>query len=198
MLVGPACYVPPATGRCGSLGGPDFPIGWVQRFTQECLNHDQCCNFTMISPPIFGRDCEDTFITAIPGFFLAPDCGTTAGDWNGGDTGTCVLTGGDSRGDPQTFTGTVNTGNVFCPIWNVLGTRTGRDITMTITNPSGGGGVCAASANLSGIYNNCNTASGTWTNSLGQKGEWSWKRVDPVGNMPLVSKPNALPWYARK
>jgi hypothetical protein len=40
VTVGPICYIPPATGRCGAGGGPDPIVGLAQPFTQECLNHD--------------------------------------------------------------------------------------------------------------------------------------------------------------
>ena len=80
VTVGPVCYMPPTLGRCGAGGGPDPGIGFVQRFTQQCLNHDQCCFKTMTSPPVCGAVCFDEFQAAASGFFFAPDCGTTAGN----------------------------------------------------------------------------------------------------------------------
>jgi hypothetical protein len=64
VTVGPVCYHDPALGRCGTGGG------LVQRFTQECLNHDVCCDRTKKPIPFCGSDCLPAFWTAIPDLVL--------------------------------------------------------------------------------------------------------------------------------
>ena len=46
VTVGPICYMGRALGRFGKGAGPDPLIGHSQPFTQECLNHDECCDNT--------------------------------------------------------------------------------------------------------------------------------------------------------
>lgn len=180
VTVGPVCYQNPALGRCGKGAGPDPGIGRVQRFTQECLNHDVCCDATGNSPPVCGLDCLPAFEAAISGFFNAPDCGTTAGDWTDSQYFIYVLSGSDSRETPpQPFTGTV-ANNTYSGTWNVVGTRTGTQTVFTASNPCPGGGECVASFTYTGTYNNCNTAKGTWTDSFGKSGMWSWNRTNTV------------------
>ncbi|MGH6847224.1 MAG: hypothetical protein ACREC0_07250 [Methylocella sp.] len=200
VLVGPFCYKDPARGRCGRGGGPDPGIGFVQRFTQECLNHDVCCDTSGKPPPVCGMECAATFDAAEDGFFDAPDCGTTAGNWTDDSGFTYVFTGGDSRGDPEAFTGTVNFNNRCDVAWNVTGTRTGRNISFTETNPSGED-LCVGIYNFTGAYNNCNTANGTWTGSIpsgNYSGTWNWKRTNTVTQTDLLSRAKAGPWPANK
>jgi hypothetical protein len=185
VTVGPICYVPPALGRCGAGGGPDPGIGLVQRFTQQCLNHDQCCAATrdrFRGPANIcgnsGSECVPEFTKAAPGFFFAPDCGTTAGTWTDSYSAQYTLTGGDSSGSDNSFSGTVNTNT--CGTWNVQGTRTGTNIVFTATNPAPGGS-CGQSYTYTGVYTDCNAANGTWTNSpAGFSGAWSWSRTNTV------------------
>jgi hypothetical protein len=147
VTVGPVCYMGRALGRCGAGAGPDPLIGISQPFTQECLNHDECCDKTKGSPPICGSDCLPAFYAAEAGFTSAPDCGNTGGNWSDSNGFTCALSDADSNGDPEPFAGFLNDGDIFCPnVWSVAGTRTGTQISFTATNPSGASQFCAGQA----------------------------------------------------
>ncbi len=78
-VVGP-CGVDDANeclGRCGAgcQPNPGDPAA-VQRFTQECFNHDLC---TRATGQILGP-CHEEFVAASPGYFYAPDCAAITGD----------------------------------------------------------------------------------------------------------------------
>jgi hypothetical protein len=169
VTVGPVCYIAPALGRCGVGGGPDPGIGLVQRFTQECLNHDVCVG------AIGTLLCVPEFNAAAPGFFFAPDCGTTQGTWTDNRSRTFTLSGGDGSGAATGFTG-----SVACGTWTIVGTRTGRDIAFRATNPAGASQYCTAWFNYSGSYSDCSMANGSLVNSAGFSGVWSWSRTSPA------------------
>jgi hypothetical protein len=201
--VGPMCYVAPATGRCGMGGGPDPVIGLVQRFTQECFNHDVCCNVTGdrvltiagVSVNVCGfkgNDCLPQFRKAAIGFFFAPSCGTTAGTWTDNYDEQYTLTGGLDSGDAKDLKGTVDTGNADCPNWIVHGTRTGTAITLTAHNPSGASEECAGNYTFTGTYSDCGAAGGSWTNDAGLAGDWTWERTNVAGQVVLKFNPAAL------
>lgn len=194
VTVGPICFGPPGLGRCGAGAGPDRPThidGLRQRFTQECLNHDQCCYATNdryvrifgIKTPVnvcgnSGSECVPEFEAAATGFFFAPDCGRTTGDWLDNFGNTYSLSGGNSSGNARPFTGSTNTG--VCGVWSVTGTRTGTSISFTADNPSPADG-CGTFFSYTGTYGDCGAASGTWINSFGNGGSWSWNRTSVVG-----------------
>jgi len=209
VIVGPACYVPPALGRCGQGGGPDPVIGLVQRFTQQCLNHDQCCQVTgdryqTIYVPGIGNEtvdvcgrphteeCEYEIHRAVGGFLFAPDCGTTEGEWTDNSGYVYTLTGGDGSGKLETFTGTVATvGLPECPTWKVDGTRKGKTISLTAENLRSERKTCAGSFRYVGRYSDCSAASGTWTNDSGRSGTWSWTRDGIVPPVTFANSPAA-------
>ncbi|MGH6837736.1 MAG: hypothetical protein ACREDT_02850 [Methylocella sp.] len=201
VTVGPACYSDPALGRCGRSGGPDPGIGFVQRFTQECLNHDQCCHDAgTLEPFTCGANCVDEFGAAICGFFFAPDCATTAGNWtefNGMGHHMLfdyVLTGGDGSGFPQIFTGTRQFSN---SIWNVAGTRSGPFIFFTATAVATAS-LPAETINYSGVVFDCNNAFGSWAITGGASDFWAWKRTNTVGASTVGVGANAyLPSSSR-
>ncbi len=197
VTVGPVCYIPPALGRCGAAAGPDPNIGLVQRYTQQCLNHDQCCVATMKSPPVCGIDCFGEFIAAANGFFFAPDCGTTAGTWIDNFERTWFLTGGDSSGQATAFSGTVDARGFGCGIWNVAGRRIGTNITFRATNPSVPSDLCAKFTDFTGAYSDCNVANGSWTNSALLNGSWSWTRTNTVDTQTVSVRGNTFgpAWY---
>lgn len=185
VTIGPACFAPPALGRCGAADGPDTGIGNVQRFTQECLNHDQCCAATGnrlekrfgFRVNVCGRtdgECEPEFSAAANSFFFAPDCGAVAGQWTDLFGATYRLAGGGASGTATAFAGTVRTAN--CGLWDVTGTQTGQAITLTATNPAGAIDSCAASFTLTGRNSTCDAGGGTFTNSDGGFGSWTWTR----------------------
>lgn len=88
--VGP-CASDGCMGRCGAGCGWN-PFGnpaYVQRFTQECFNHDLC---TRATGNPFGQ-CMDEWILAAPGYLGAPDCNEIRGDWTVELTGTSCFDG---------------------------------------------------------------------------------------------------------
>ncbi|MGH6838995.1 MAG: hypothetical protein ACREDT_09350 [Methylocella sp.] len=192
VTVGPICYQNPALGRCGAGGGPDAEIGLIQRFTQECLNLDACCDAKK-EGAFCGPECFPAILAAEAGFNDAPDCGDTGGNWADSNGMTYALGDANSSGDPMPVAGVLNANDPFCPSeWGVAGTRTGKQISFTATNPSGPSRFCAASYSVTGTYaplvgtnlspsnNGCNTAAGMWSNSAGKSGNWSWAREGTV------------------
>src|ERR1700730_1341123 len=185
-------------------GRPWFTL---KRFTQECLNHDQCCKVAgdrKLGPVDFCgaagiRKCVFAFEAGIPSFIFAPDCGATAGTWTDNVGFPWSLKGGDSSafgGGSTTFSGTVDTGSGYfgCGIWDVAGTRNGTKIDFTATDR---GSRCAASPTFTGAYTDCNKANGSWTNSDGGSGTWSWNRTNTVGAQTVSVRPNASPNWTR-
>jgi hypothetical protein len=113
----------------------------------------------------------------------------------------------DSKGEPKPFSGVLNANSPFCPSeWPVTGTRTGTQISFTAKNPSGPSRFCPGSNSVTGTYaplagtapsptnNGCNTANGTWSDSNGGSGMWSWTREGTV----LVGIANAGPRLTEK
>ncbi len=188
VTVGPICYMPPALGRCGRGGGADPGIELVQRFTQQCLDHDECCDVTGKNPPICGTQCLPEFKAAAPGFFFAPDCGTTAGQWIDNYGITYVLNGGDSSGTPESFSGYANVQKYG--EWAVSGTRKGTGITFTAKAET-----YSASFTYMGSYTDCNVANGSWTNSANKSGEWSWNRTNTVGGAIMEKRSSPVSGY---
>jgi hypothetical protein len=75
VVVGP-CGANDCLGRCGAgcLANPGNPAE-VNRYTQECLNHD-VCNWETNPWDALGLfpPCRDEFEAAAEGYFFAPDC----------------------------------------------------------------------------------------------------------------------------
>jgi hypothetical protein len=70
-------------GRCGrgcssqevaGTGSPNF----VQRFTQECLDHDYCAR----AQGLTAAACNDELAAVLDDFVFAKDCGSLTGHWN--------------------------------------------------------------------------------------------------------------------
>jgi hypothetical protein len=75
VVVGP-CASGECLGRCGTgcASNPGNPAE-VQRYTQECLNHDVCNRATNPRDPLgLFPPCSDEFAAAAAGYFFAPDC----------------------------------------------------------------------------------------------------------------------------
>ena len=75
VVVGP-CGANDCLGRCGAgcTANPGNPAD-VNRYTQECLNHDVCNRETNPWDPLgLFPPCRDEFEAAAPGYFFAPDC----------------------------------------------------------------------------------------------------------------------------
>ena len=82
VVVGP-CASGGCLGRCGSGcdSTPGSPPAAVQRFTQQCLNHDVCTREVGLDPIGALPPCLNEFVAATPGFFFAPDCAALTGDY---------------------------------------------------------------------------------------------------------------------
>ncbi len=199
VTVGPACYVAPALGRCGAAGGPDPGIGLAQRFTQQCLDHDQCCVATgdryVDGADVCGKagtdECIPEFIQAAPGFFFAPDCGVTTGTWTDDAGAVWSLTGGGPGiGENPAISGTVTPPG--CAPYSVSGLRNGVSLYLFAANGAKDG--CAAWVEVKASFSNCNAASGTSLNSNGQSAAWSWtesrRRMTPAS----LAQRAASPW----
>jgi hypothetical protein len=75
VMVG-SCAANDCLGRCGTgcAANPGNPAE-VQRYTQECLNHDACNRATNPWDPLgLYPPCQDEFAAAAAGYFFAPDC----------------------------------------------------------------------------------------------------------------------------
>ncbi len=79
-------------GRCGAgckgtLRNTPQNSTLVQRFTQQCLDHDLC---TRETGEILGP-CANEFSAAIDSFLFAPDCNAArlSGPWGGFNSSTC-------------------------------------------------------------------------------------------------------------
>jgi hypothetical protein len=160
-------------GRCGP-GCSVPPSPFVQRFTQECFNHDLCHGAT---GQILGP-CADEWVKAAPGFFFGTDCANMGGTWLDVFDYEWTLT--ETSG---TITGSVSVG--ACGTWSVSGTRDGFGLTLTATNPSGGDQNCCSAFTYTGAEK-CNTASGNWTNPCTLSGNWSMTR-ESNGLRPLLT-----------
>jgi hypothetical protein len=75
VMIG-SCAANDCLGRCGTgcAANPGNPAE-VQRYTQECLNHDACNRATNPWDPLgLFPPCQDEFAAATAGYFFAPDC----------------------------------------------------------------------------------------------------------------------------
>jgi hypothetical protein len=157
--VGP-CGSGDCLGRCG-LGCEKPPPPTLQRFTQECLNHDLCAGATgkWLGP------CRDEWDAAVSGFLFATDCENVTGVWNDTYGSVWMLTQIDTS-----VRGTVET--LGCGTWHVTGSNTGFNLILTARNiPPIEEECCTAYTYTGTVY--CNTASATWTNECGLSGSWS-------------------------
>ncbi len=159
------CYSKPneCLGRCGA-GCTGAPGNSIQRFTQDCFNHDLCTRGT---GGVLG-ECSDEFWAAIDDFFFAQDCGTLQGSWT------------DNFGFKwQLLQSPVVCGKVQttdCLAWNVTGSHNGAAISLVANNPHDLGANCCSSFTYTGTATDCNSASGTWENTCSATGVWTMVR----------------------
>jgi hypothetical protein len=76
LVVVGSCASNECLGRCGTgcASTPGNPAE-VQRYTQECLNHDVCNRATHPRDPLgLFPPCSGEFAAAANGYFFAPDC----------------------------------------------------------------------------------------------------------------------------
>ena len=160
-------------GRCGPGCEADgYSPEYVQRFTDECAEHDQCAR---VLGQIWGP-CADEWRAAAPGFVAAPDCNNLSGQFVT-YTGTSAIYHLTERGSPigvTKITGTFkDRGYYNCGVYKVDGARLGwnASLTMTQANPPNScckeftqvldGGVSAQN----GLH--CNVAYGEYSGCFG-------------------------------
>jgi len=163
-------------GRCGPGCGPP-PSATIQRFTQNCLNHDLCTRAN--GGNIFG-DCTGLWFTAAKDFLFAPDCGSLSATWNDNYSLVWDLAqaGGRVRGEVTTPS---------CRDWLVTGSHAGANVNLTARNPRQIQHCCTAFTYV-GKLQDCSNAAGTWTNECGFKGTWTMIRDGSAGKLVTVEE----------
>ncbi len=79
--------------------------------------------------------------------------------------------------------GTVDTVS-SCGTWNVTGTYSAPNLTLTAVNPLPIEGGCCTAFTYTGTVNQCNSASGNWVNACGFSGSWSMDRSSAFTILP--------------
>jgi hypothetical protein len=125
-------------------------------------------------------------------------CATVAGPWRDAFDYLWQL----NQDAYEHIDGTVNVGP-SCPepVWTVAGYRSGSSFTIRANNPTGGDPDCVAWFDYQGSLNApaCNTGQGTWINSEGFSGTWSWIRAGLGAQVLPTGKGNdASPAAARR
>jgi hypothetical protein len=166
VAVGP-CYdeANRCLGRCGrgcrstSVLGISNP-GAVQRFTQDCLDHDLCVDRT---GDALGA-CTGEFLAAVDDFLLAPDCGSLSGGWtdNLGEVWRLV------QGDGGSVRGTVTLPR--CGRLDVRGRHEGSSVTLG----AAGSSACPGGLDYAGRFRGCDAARGTVSGA--RDGRWLLER----------------------
>ena len=139
-----ACF-----GRCGKGCNAQQPAR-VQRFTQDCFNHDFCAKQLGIDDV----SCTDEFIAAADDFFYAPDCGNMGGmgAWTDSLSSKYVFSTSASR----SFTGTLT--DTQCGNYRLAGNRPGGSAFTLSSSKSAPPPGCCASATWTGNLTSCSTA----------------------------------------
>lgn len=162
-------------GRCGE--GCNEQNETIQRFTQNCLNHDLCTRAT-------GKklgECLPEIVAATEDYFRAEDCGNVTGQWQDNYSYIWDLKqkSAISRASSNKISGDVLVQNNFlrCSTWDVSGNHTDQNITLKATNPEPIEAGCCTKFSYKGKADSCNTASGSWDNECGLKGSWIMYRT---------------------
>jgi len=124
------------------------------------------------------------FICLSTGIFVSSaaaqaTCASAAGNW------TDIFTYGwqVTQDAALNIAGAVDVTDPPCATWTVSGTFQGAgSFFARADNPTGGDAVCAAWFRYDGTINKpgCNTGNGTWVNSAGLSGNWSWSKACDV------------------
>jgi hypothetical protein len=171
--VGP-CYneANECLGRCGrgcrstTVAGYSNP-STVQRFTQDCLNHDLCVKRTGGN---FGP-CTDELLAAADDFLLAPDCASLSGRWTDNLDEVWRL---EQRAD-LSVRGTVTLPR--CGRFAVRGRHEGPRIALTATKATSTAS-CPSRLSYAGRLNSCDVARGAVTAQGAQESRWVLRRGD--------------------
>ena len=162
-------------GRCGE--GCSDQNETIQRFTQNCLNHDLCTRAT-------GKktgECLPEMLAAADDYLRAEDCGNVTGQWQDNYSYIWDLKQNSNVGriSGNKISGDVLVQNNFlrCSTWDVSGNHTGQNITLKATNPEPIEAGCCTKFSYKGKADSCNTASGSWDNECGLKGSWIMYRT---------------------
>ena len=173
VAVGP-CYneANECLGRCGrgcrstTVAGHSNP-STVQRFTQDCLNHDLCVQRTggNLGP------CSDELLAAADDFLLAPDCASLTGRWTDNLDEVWRL---EQRAD-LSVRGTVTLPR--CGRLAVRGRHEGPHVALTATRAASTAG-CPTRLSYAGRLNSCDAARGAVTAQGAQESRWVFRRGD--------------------
>ena len=185
--VGP-CYnqANQCLGRCGRGCQGDGPTNsaTVQRFTQDCFNHDVCLLRTD-EPNGLGGQCGDEFRLAIDDYLLGTDCGDMDGPWKDNFLRAWTLSQG--LGAIASVSGTVKAGS--CQ-YRVQGTHEAAAIKLTATYS---GSACCRQFTYTGRMGTCSVATGTWRNACSLSGTFKMSRTG-VADSSATAPVGAAPW----
>jgi hypothetical protein len=179
VAVGP-CYDAgnECLGRCGrgcrgtevaGFSNPDT----VQRFTQDCLDHDLCVRRTGDNL----GECTDELLDAVDDFLGAPDCGSLDGGWTDSLGAAWDL---DQRPD-LSVRGTVTLPR--CGRLAVAGRHQGAAVALAATSARPPPAGCPARVTYAARLGSCAAASGTFS-AGGDRGAWRLSRVERQGASP--------------
>jgi hypothetical protein len=171
VVVG-SCYnaASECLGRCGrgcrstevaGYANPDT----VQRFTQDCLDHDLCVQRTGDNL----GECLDELLDAVDDFLRAPDCGSLDGAWTDSLAAVWDL---DQR-DDFSVRGTVTLPR--CGRLAVTGRHQGASVALTAATSARPPAGCPARIAYAGRLASCDAASGTFA-AGGDRGAWRLSR----------------------
>ncbi len=136
-------------GRCG-VGCNRLQPARMQRFTQDCFNHDFCARDLGSEHPA----CADEFEAAADDFFYATDCGSMAGFGAWTDALSNAYRLKNAAG--TRFTGTLTTPE--CGNYDLQGTRPGGSRFTLSSSKSLPPPGCCASATWTGALTTCSSA----------------------------------------
>ena len=180
QTVGP-CGKEGCFGRCGNgCGAP--PPGQIQRFTQECIDHDGC---TRHSGKIFGP-CLDEWKKAALGFNFAPDCEVMSAEWADDWNEFWDIT----EFNQFFLYGEIDTdlsGNK-CGIYKFTGSRNQFDVEFRAERVDPWVWHCCQHFGMKGT-SYCNEGSGTFSNPCGNAGYYNLYRL-----WQIPAEENATPW----
>jgi hypothetical protein len=148
-----ACF-----GRCGK-GCNRLQPARMQRFTQDCFNHDLCVRDLGDDAPA----CADEFYAAADDFFYATDCGSMAGfgAWTDAFANQYRL----KNAAGTSFTGTLTT--PACGNYDLQGSRPGGSKFTLSSSQSLPPPGCCSSAAWTGALTSCSSATFDLTDCQG-------------------------------
>ncbi len=180
-------------GKCGEGCGGFLGVpGRVQRFTQDCLNHDFCVR---TQGSLIDRNCNNEFLAAADDFLLAPNCADVGSGGTWGDEDGRIY-----RFRPEAQNGVFGgsiVGAFNCGVYGVSG-RHGKDgnliFTANIRTPKVN---CCPSYTVTGQLTSCSEFLGTYENVCGFSGPRPFSRGTVTSSKSKVA-PISGPELARR